>query len=121
VKAIRIHEFGDESVLRYEEVPDPQPGPQEVLVRVKAASLNRGDLGRRAGTYGGGEGEPLPFTPGWEVAGVVEAVGPEVRERMPGQRVLAQSPAGGYAELGFVSEATRYHGWLWQAKEGGGA
>ena len=120
MKAILIHEFGDESVLRYEEVPGPQPGSREVLVRVKAASLNRGDLARRAGTYGGG-GEPLPFTPGWEVAGVVEAVGSEVRERTPGQRLLAQSPAGGYAEQDFVSEATRYHGRLWQAKEGGGA
>ena len=51
--AVRIHQFGDDSVLRYEEVPDPQPGPGEVRVAVQAASINRGDLARRSGTYPG--------------------------------------------------------------------
>ncbi len=54
MKAIRVHEYGDESVLRYEDVPDPEPAPRRVVVKVQAASINRGDLSRRKGTYGGG-------------------------------------------------------------------
>ena len=50
MKAVRIHKFGDERVLQYEDAPDPVPGPADVLIRVRAASVNRGDLGRRAGT-----------------------------------------------------------------------
>ena len=104
MKAVRVHEYGDENVLRYEEVPDPEPAPKRVVVRVKAASINRGDLARRAGTYGG-VAAPLPFTPGWEVAGTVEAIGPEVQGLKPGDRVLAQMGDGGYAELALVHQA----------------
>jgi hypothetical protein len=67
-KAIRIHEFGDESVLRYDDVPDPSCGAGEVLVRVRAASVNRGDLSRRAGA-GAGASPPQPLIIGWDVVG----------------------------------------------------
>lgn len=107
MRAVRVHEHGDESVLRYEEVPDPEPAPRRVVIRVQAASINRGDLARRAGTYGGGP-TPLPFTPGWEVAGTVEAVGPEVQGLRRGDRVIAQMADGGYAEKVLVHQAGVY-------------
>jgi|SRR5579862_4042607 len=94
--AVRIHQFGDHNVLRYEEVSDPQPGPGEVRVAVKAASINRGDLARRCGTYPGEVSFPL--TLGWEVAGTIDAVGDGVDARRVGQRVVALAPRGGYAE-----------------------
>jgi NADPH2:quinone reductase len=96
MRAVRIHRFGDESVLRYEEVPDPEPGAGEVRLSVRAVSMNRGDLARRAGTYPGEV--TFPFTLGWEVAGVVDAVGEGVERARLGERVLAIAPQGGYAE-----------------------
>ena len=104
MKAIVIHELGDESVLKYETAPDPVVGAGSVLIRVKAASINRGDLSRRAGSYGAPAGR-FPFIVGWEVAGVVEAIGPGVRERKVGERVVATLADGGYAELASVREA----------------
>lgn len=101
MKAARIHEFGAEDVLRYEDVPAPVPGPGQVLVRVRAAGINRGDLGRRSGTYRGG-GVELPLIIGWDIAGTVEALGPGVNAPMPGTRVVARIPQGGYAELAVV-------------------
>jgi NADPH2:quinone reductase len=103
VKAIRVHEYGDESVLRYEEVADPEPAPRRLVVKVEAASINRGDLARRQGTYGGGL-TALPFTPGWEVAGTVEALGEGVEGFAAGDRVIAQMGDGGYAEKALVHQ-----------------
>lgn len=103
MKAIRVHQFGDEGQLKYEDVPGPEPGPREVVIKVAAASVNRADLLARAGQYGAAG--QLPFTPGTDVAGVVAAVGPEVRERQLGQRVLALLANGGYAEYVAVHEA----------------
>ena len=94
--AVRIHQFGDDSVLRYEEVPNPEPGPGEVRVAVKAASINRGDLARRSGTYPGEVSFPL--TLGWEVAGTIDAVGDGIAPRRVGERVVALATSGGYAE-----------------------
>ncbi|MFQ5539522.1 MAG: zinc-binding alcohol dehydrogenase family protein [Candidatus Binatia bacterium] len=99
MKAIRIHQFGPtEEVLQYEDVPTPEPGPQEVLVKVEAASLNRADLGLRRGSYRVAP-EDLPLTPGREFAGTVAAVGPETQIFQVGQRVVAQPGLGGYAEF----------------------
>ncbi|HVN86536.1 MAG TPA: zinc-binding dehydrogenase [Candidatus Binatia bacterium] len=94
--AVRIHRFGDESVLRYEAIPDLTPGPGEVRVAVKAASVNRGDLARRQGTYPGDV--TFPATLGFEVAGVIDAVGDGIDRSRMGQRVVALGPQGGYAE-----------------------
>lgn len=98
MKAIRIHQFGPtEDVLQYEEVSTPAPGPQELLVRIEAASLNRADLGLRRGTYRV-DPKDLPLIPGREFAGKVAALGPEVKGFTVGQRVVAYPGKGGYAE-----------------------
>jgi len=103
LKAAIVHEFGPEDVLRYEDVPKPVPGPGEVLIRVRAAGINRGDLGRRAGVYrGGGE---LPLIVGWDIAGDIEALGPNVSGPQQGARVAARIPQGGYAELAVAPAA----------------
>jgi NADPH2:quinone reductase len=100
MKAIRIHEFGSEDVLKLEEVPTPAPGAGEVLVKIEAAALNRADLGLRRGTYRVAP-EDLPIIPGREFAGPVAALGPEVKEFHAGQQVVAYPGKGGYAEYGF--------------------
>lgn len=97
MKAVRIHEFGDESVLRYEDVPDPPLGPQDVLIRVGAAAINRGDLAQRAGSYAANR--RMPAIIGWDVAGTVAAVGADVTNRKVGDRVCVLVPRGAYAEF----------------------
>ena len=98
MKAIRIHQFGPtEEVLQFEEVPIPAPGPDELLIKVAAASLNRADLGLRNGTYRVAA-EELPIIPGREFAGVVHRTGNQVSEFKDGQRVVACTGKGGYAE-----------------------
>src|SRR5437667_7292351 len=98
MKAVQIHEFGPtEEALRYEtDVPVPEPGEGEMLVRVEAASLNRADLGVRRGT--GRAPASLPFVPGRELAGVVEKLGPGGTGFSAGQRVVSHPLTGGYAE-----------------------
>jgi len=96
MKAVRIHEHGDEGVLRYEDAPDPAIGPDEVLVRVRAASINRGDLGRRSFGF---MIQSLPAIIGWDIAGDVVDVGANVASLRVGQRVVAMVNGGGYAEL----------------------
>ena len=93
--AIRIHATGGPDVLRWEQVEVGQPGPGEVLVRNTAVGLNFVDTYQRSGLYP----LALPFTIGREGAGVVEAVGPKVREFKPGDRVAYTDPNGSYAEL----------------------
>jgi len=98
MKAIRIHEFGQsEDVLRYEEVPVPEPKAGEVLIKVEAASLNRADLGLRKGTYRISP-DALPVIPGREFAGTITKLGAGVKEYELGQRVVAYPSLGGYAE-----------------------
>ena len=106
MKAIRIHKFGPTAeVLQYEEVPIPEPGPNELLIKVEAASLNRADLGLSKGTYRIAS-EELPVVPGREFAGTVAKLGAGVQEFKVGQRVVAYTGTGGYAEyaLAKVSE-----------------
>ena len=98
MKAIQIHETGGPEVLRLEEVPDPQPGPKEAVVRLEAIGLNFIEVYQRTGLYR----SPLPFTPGGEGAGRVVAVGRDVSEVKPGDRVASTSLRGSYAELARV-------------------
>lgn len=98
MKAIRIHQFGPtEEVLQYEEVPTPTAGSNELLIKVEAASLNRADLGLRSGRYRV-KPEDLPLIPGREFAGTVASLGSGVQGFSTGQRVVAQTGMGGYAE-----------------------
>jgi len=99
MKAIRIHEFGSEDVLKSEEIPTPAPAAGEVLVKIEAAALNRADLGLRRGTYRVAP-EDLPIVPGREFAGPVAALGAAVTDFRIGQRVVAYPGKGGYAEQG---------------------
>jgi NADPH:quinone reductase len=99
MKAIRIHKFGpSEDVLQYEEIPTPEPGAGELLIKVEAASLNRADLGLRKGTYRISP-DALPVIPGREFAGTVAKIGTGVKEFKVGDRVVAYPSLGGYAEF----------------------
>jgi NADPH:quinone reductase len=98
VKAIRIHETGGPEVLRLEEVPDPQPGPGDAVVRLEAIGLNFIEVYHRTGLYR----SALPFTPGGEGAGRVVAVGQDVSGIKPGDRVASTSLRGSYAELAWA-------------------
>jgi NADPH:quinone reductase-like Zn-dependent oxidoreductase len=84
MKAVRIHEFGGPEVLRYEDVPDPKPRQDQVLVRVKACAMNHLDLWVRKGL----PGVELPHILGSDIAGEIAAVGDYVDGFKPGQRVL---------------------------------
>lgn len=93
MQAIRVHEFGAPEVLRLEELPTPAAGPGQALVKVEAAGINFVDLGMRAS----GQPSQLPFVPGREGAGTVEAVGPGVSGVAVGDRVAWAGVAGSYA------------------------
>ncbi len=94
VHAIRVHEAGGPEVLHWEEVEVGDPGPGQVRLRQQAVGLNYIDVYHRTGLYP----QQLPFTPGTEGAGTVEAVGENVTGPMPGDRVAYAGPTGGYAE-----------------------
>lgn len=101
--AIRIHEFGGPEVMRLEELPDLQPGPGQVLVRLKAVGVNPVDTYIRAGMY---PSPPFPFTPGFDAAGEVEAIGPGVQRVAVGQKVYtAFTLSGAYAQQTLCEEA----------------
>ena len=93
--AIRIHEHGGPEKLRWEEVEVGDPGPGEVRVRNTAVGLNFIDTYHRSGLYP----MQLPLTLGGEGAGVIEAVGPKVKEFKAGDRVAYTAPLGSYAEV----------------------
>ncbi|WP_414585381.1 zinc-dependent alcohol dehydrogenase family protein [Scytonema sp. PCC 10023] len=96
----RFHQYGGPEVLQLETVPTPQPGPGELRVRVQAMSLNRADLLWMANTYV--ETPTLPSRVGYEIAGVVEAVGSGVTEFKVGDRVssIPASSISDYANFG---------------------
>lgn len=103
VKAIRVHEVGGPEVLRFEDVTLPAPGPGELLVRNRAIGLNFIDTYFRTGLY---PAPQLPFVPGNEGAGEVLAVGPNVEEFKPGDRVAYVATLGSYAEERVVAAAS---------------
>jgi NADPH:quinone reductase len=92
--AIRVHELGGPEVLKWEEVDVGDPGSGQVRLRQEAAGLNFIDVYHRTGLYK----QELPFTPGVEGAGVIDAVGPDVTNFKAGDRVAYGGPVGGYAE-----------------------
>ena len=103
MKAIRVHEFGGPETLRLEEVADPQAGPGQIVVAVKASGVNPVDVYIRTGGYGK---RPLPYIPGSDAAGTVEAVGPNVKDIAIGDRVYtAGTITGAYAEKALCNAA----------------
>lgn len=95
MKAVQFSEYGDADVLQLVDLPTPRPGAGELLLKVAAAGVNYADLWQRKGT----SHTPLtlPYVPGYEVAGTVEALGDGVTTALIGQRVMALLPSGGYA------------------------
>lgn len=123
-----VKEFGGPEVMRWEELPDPQPGDGQVVVDVHATGINFAETRMRAGTY---SGQPLPFVMGMEGAGVVRALGRNSGDFKPGDRVFGRA-RGCHAEqvvfdiehlmhlpesLSFVDGAAIPVGWLtaWHA------
>src|SRR5262249_10652234 len=98
VKAIRVHQTGGPEALRLEELPVPDAGKGEALVKIEAAGVNYTDIYYRMGWTKAA----LPFTVGVEAAGVVERVGPEVSGLKQGDRVAYTGPLGAYAEYAVV-------------------
>jgi NADPH:quinone reductase len=113
VKAIRVHEFGGPAVLKYEEIPDPKPGAGEALVRIRAAGVNPVDAYIHSGTYA--RKPPLPYTPGQDGAGEIEAVGADVKNFKTGDRVFVAgvgntvAGAGTYAERAVCAPTQLHH------------
>jgi NADPH2:quinone reductase len=106
MKAIRVHTFGGPDVMRLEECPDPKPGPNQVVVRLKATGVNPVETYIRSGLYA--RKPPLPYTPGSDGAGTVEAIGHDVHGLAPGDRAYVASLGSGsgtYAELALCERA----------------
>lgn len=104
MKAIQVHQFGGPEVLRLQEIPTPKPAAGQVLVRVHAAGVNPYDTYMRNGTYA--IKPPLPYTPGSDAAGVIEAVGEGVTRFKAGARVYtARTVTGAYAEYALALES----------------
>ena len=100
MKAIVVREFGGPEVMKLEDVPEPSPGPGQVTIRVRAVGVNPVDAYIRSGTYA--RKPNLPYTPGTDMAGTVEAVGSGADGVKPGDRVYAHAAVGGYARGGAV-------------------
>ena len=103
MKSIRVHEFGGPEQLKLEEVPDPQPGPGQVVVRVHAAGVNPVEGYIRTGTYA--FKPSLPYTPGQDGAGVILKIAPDVKRFKAGDRVFfTATRTGSYAEQALCDE-----------------
>lgn len=102
MKAIRVHKTGEPDVMQLEEVPAPEPGPGEVLVKIHAVGVNPVETYVRSGRY---RLPPFPYTPGSDAAGVVEKAGKDVKRAKPGERVYtAGTLTGAYAEMALCRE-----------------
>lgn len=108
MKAIVAHEYGGPEVLKYEDVPRPEPKDDEMLVKLVAAGVNSFDGTLRSGKYAkGGKGTQLPWHPGYDIAGVVEKVGDKVTKFKVGDAVYAFITilkGGGYAEYALAKQ-----------------
>ena len=115
MRAVICDRLGDPSVLRIEEVPIPEPGPGDVLIRVGAASVNFPDVLMLSAGY---QHKPeLPFIPGMEGAGTIERIGAEVRNWKPGDKVIFGVRPGAMAEYVRVPSSGNLlrmpEGWSW--------
>jgi NADPH2:quinone reductase len=98
MRTVRVHQYGGPEALIYEDVPVPEPGEGEARVKIEAIGVNFIDIYHRIGRYQGA----LPLTLGQEAAGTVDAVGPNVTDVKPGDRVVYASVQGAYAEYAIV-------------------
>src|SRR3954470_8705777 len=101
MKAIQVKRTGGPEVMEVVDLPKPSPGPKQALVKIEASGVNFIDVYFRTGLYKA----DLPFTPGMEAAGVVEALGSEVTEIAVGDRVAYAMARGSYAEYAVVPAA----------------
>ena len=106
MKAVWIPKYGKPGVLEVREDQDPSPGRAEVRVRVRASGINFADIMARQGLYPDAPSPPLVV--GYEVSGVIDAVGDDVAERSVGQRVIAMTRFGGYADTVRVDASQTY-------------
>ncbi|MEH2141928.1 NADP-dependent oxidoreductase [Nostoc sp.] len=104
IQAIRVHNYGELDVLTLEAIAQPEPQPNEVLIRVQAAGINPLDCKIRAGYMKEVFPMPLPFTPGMDVAGIVEAIGADVKAFQVGQEVYGELRMGAYAQLATAAQ-----------------
>lgn len=109
MKAVQVHNCGGPEVLHFEDAPRPTPGSGELLIKVLAASVNAIDWKARAGYMKDVFPLPLPYIPGWDVSGIVEAIGPGVTQFRKGDEVYAvtdggRSGKGTYAEYVVIKE-----------------
>ena len=95
MRAVQVSRLGGPEVLEVHDVAVPEPGPGQVRVAVRASGMNFAETMQREGRY---PGAVLPWIPGSELAGVVDAVGPDVTTVEVGTRVVSRVAAGGYAE-----------------------
>ncbi|MEU8378837.1 NADP-dependent oxidoreductase [Streptosporangium sp. NPDC048865] len=102
---MRMHQYGDASVIRRDDIPRPAPGPGEVLIDVAATSFNPSDVGLRRGLLRSVFSIDLPYTLGWDVAGTVAEVGDGVRALAEGDRVVGLLDGGGAAAEYVVAPA----------------
>src|SRR5437879_6370942 len=98
MKAVQVKQCGSTEALGVVDIPKPAPGPKQALVKIEVSGINYIDVYHRTGLYK----LDLPFIPGVEAAGVVEAVGPEVTEVAVGDRVAYAMARGSYAEYAVV-------------------
>ena len=103
MKAITLSDFGGPEMMRFTEVETPAPGDNQVLIRVKATSVNRPDIIQRQGNYPAPPGDSEIL--GLEVAGIVEAIGENVTRYAPGDSVVSLVGGGGYAEYALALES----------------
>ncbi len=106
MKAICVHEFGGPEVLRYEDMPVPSPGPGQVLLKVEAIGVNPVETYQRTGSN---PALPLPWTPGTDAAGLVDAVGPGADQWEPGDRVYTSSTISGAYAGWLIAPAAAIH------------
>src|SRR5262245_31776742 len=104
MKAIRVHEYGPPAVMKLEEIESPKADSHHVVVAIKAAGINPVDTYIRSGTYARKK-PPLPYTPGFDGAGIVESVGEGVHRFKAGDRVFINgNVSGSYAEKALCLE-----------------
>src|ERR1700730_6894969 len=106
MKAWRVHTWGEPETMSFDEIATPEPGPGEVRIRNHAAGLTFFDILQVQGKYQ--IKPPFPFTPGAEVAGIVDAVGPGVPEFQIGEPVLSITHGGGLAEYALSRAETTF-------------